>query len=64
MKKIILIFLLFTGVSLGLTSTTSQYSVNAQEQVICPSGDKYICLDSHGELGTVYRGKGRVMVNQ
>lgn len=45
-----------------ITATSNKQQVRAQQTVICPSGDRYICLDSHGELGTVYRGKGRVIV--
>ena len=45
-----------------ISATFNKQQVVAQQTVICPSGDRYICLDSHGELGTVYRGKGKVIV--
>ncbi len=52
------------GASKMLIAPIKSQTAKAQQQVVCPSGDKYICLDSHDELGTIYRGKGRVIVIQ
>ncbi len=52
------------GLSMVLIALSKFQTAKAQQQVVCPSGDKYICLDSHDELGTIYRGKGRVIIIQ
>ncbi|MGY6522064.1 MAG: hypothetical protein ACXIUD_10065 [Mongoliitalea sp.] len=60
MKK--LLITLKTLVFVILLLSMSKGNLSAQKIVLCPSGDKYICLDSHDQLGTVYRGKGKVIV--
>jgi hypothetical protein len=62
-KPLILLFMVY-GASKMLIAPIKSQTAKAQQQVVCPSGDKYICLDSHDELGTIYRGKGRVIVIQ
>ncbi len=58
MKKLLILSLGIAFLGYPLESKSEL----AGDTIICPSGDKYICLDSHGELGTVYRGKGKVLV--
>lgn len=53
MKTLVFVFLLIS---------MSKGNLSAQKTVLCPSGDKFICLDSHDQLGTVYRGRGSVIV--
>lgn len=61
MKKFIYLFVLTLIVGIS-TISSEKFESRAAEVVICPSGDKFICMESHGELGTIYRGRGTVIV--
>jgi len=63
MKKLLILSLGF--VLLGFPSETksqTEESTIEGDTVVCPSGDKYTCMESHGDLGTIYRGKGKIIV--
>lgn len=59
MKKLLILIVGFGFLSFPL-ETKSQ--VIEGGTVSCPSCDKYICMESHGDLGTIYRGKGKIIV--
>jgi hypothetical protein len=61
MKKFVSSFVLTLIVSIS-TISSEKFESRAAESVICPSGDKFICVESHGELGTIYIGSGKVIV--
>jgi len=61
MKKFVSLFVLTLIVSIS-TISSEKFESRAAESVICPSGDKFVCMESHGELGTVWRGRGKVIV--
>ncbi|MCH7397408.1 hypothetical protein MM236_05385 [Belliella sp. DSM 107340] len=61
MKKI-LIFTYSLFLAFLLFFTFENTAQGRREVISCPSGDKYVCMHSHGELGTIYRGKGTVVV--
>lgn len=58
MKKLLILSIVFAFLGYPL-ETKSQ---SGGDTIVCPSGDKYTCMESHGDLGTIYRGKGKVLV--
>jgi hypothetical protein len=61
MKKFVSSFVLILIVSIS-TISSEKFESRAAESIICPSGDKFICMESHGQLGTIYSGRGTVIV--